>query len=696
MYSVPAFMDNTPAKRDNTTPSCAVCQRRKVKCTRNYPCGPCQKSGLECSFPPPKPAAARSRVGGKRKRDSEDGRGQLQQSQESITSPLTPGNTARLVADGNGYRYVNNHLWNTLPTSSSAPLSAPHPIHTRTPDGRDGDSIYESAVQLGSEIVSGRGGERVDSKIAATPGNRFLFPQSSHHFESRAREIVQPSAAQVIQLWQAYLSNVDPIMKVFHAPSVQQMVLGQIGKASMEPSGQALMSSIYLVTTVSLTEEECQTTLQETRAELISKFRMAAEDALSAAGFVTTSDIVVLRAFVLYLAALRSLGETSYVWSMTGLAIRVAGSMGLARDGSMLGLPPFECEMRRRLWWAIVYLDARTAELVGQDGDLLMQNYDVKLPSNVNDSELFPSMHRLPEHRAAATDAVYVLLRATVAYCLRSLPRESGPNGTWSRMRAPNVPVAEKLGILEATERKFEDEILRYCDPTVPLQKICINSACTFLVKMRLVSGLPYSTGSAQEKLENGYSDDVFQLSFRIMQLQLELWTEPGMQKWRWHWQGQFQWYAFAELLRQTRLRKPDELTSKAWAMIHSVFQIIVPTLEVGSKSPLLNGLKTLLNTASSSCRVASESRANGEVRSSERSLDETRPPSAQSAAPAVFGHGYGSAPHDALLPGMSNARGHLQEGSAAAVDPSLAFDYEAIDWDEFDRLTNELCGQKN
>ena len=159
-------------------------------------------------------------------------------------------------------------------------------------------------MQLGSEIVSGRGGEQVDSRIpsAATPGNRFLFPQSFRHLESRAREILQPSAAQVIQLWQAYLSNVDPIMKVFHAPSVQQMVLGQIGKASMEPSGQALMSSIYLVTTVSLTEDECQSTLQETRPELISKFRMAAEDALSAAGFVTTSDIVVLRAFVLYLS----------------------------------------------------------------------------------------------------------------------------------------------------------------------------------------------------------------------------------------------------------------------------------------------------------------------------------------------------------------------------------------------------------
>jgi hypothetical protein len=37
-------------KRDNTTPSCAVCQRRKVKCNRVYPCAPCQKTGLECHF----------------------------------------------------------------------------------------------------------------------------------------------------------------------------------------------------------------------------------------------------------------------------------------------------------------------------------------------------------------------------------------------------------------------------------------------------------------------------------------------------------------------------------------------------------------------------------------------------------------------------------------------------------------------
>lgn len=51
--------DQAVRKRDNTTPSCAVCQRRKVKCDRVYPCAPCRKGRRDCQYLPRAPRAPR-------------------------------------------------------------------------------------------------------------------------------------------------------------------------------------------------------------------------------------------------------------------------------------------------------------------------------------------------------------------------------------------------------------------------------------------------------------------------------------------------------------------------------------------------------------------------------------------------------------------------------------------------------------
>ena len=398
-------------------------------------------------------------------------------------------------------------------------------------------------MHLGSEIAAGRGNPQEAAARRESPleGRSFMFNQPQAYGVGAHQSIVQPSPSHIIQLWQAYLANVDPMMKVIHAPTVQYIILGQIGRPSMAANEQALMSAIYLISAVSMTNGDCGPTLHQSRGELIHEFRTVTENALSAAGFVTTTDIIVLQALVLYLAALRAIGETPYVWSMTGLAIRIAGTIGLARDGIVLGLPPFECEMRRRLWWAIVYLDARTAELVGQDGDLLLRDYDVHLPANLNDTELFPNMQRIHGDRPAATDTIYVQYRATVATCLRAMPNVTGPVGTWQKMRATDVPVSEKLEVISAVSKRLDGELLRHCDSTVPLQKLTINSVNTMLTKMRLVGNVPLPNSPTTSSGE-GYQDNIFEYSLKIVQLQLELWTEPSLQKWKWHWQGQFQW----------------------------------------------------------------------------------------------------------------------------------------------------------
>jgi hypothetical protein len=84
---------------------------------------------------------------------------------------------------------------------------------------------------------------------------------------------------------------------------------------------------------------------------LLRQYRFGVEQALARARFLNTNEIVTVQAFVLFLVCVRRHDDTRFVWSLTGLALRIAQSLGLHRDGTKFGLSPFDTEMRRRLWW---------------------------------------------------------------------------------------------------------------------------------------------------------------------------------------------------------------------------------------------------------------------------------------------------------------------------------------------------------
>lgn len=111
-----------------------------------------------------------------------------------------------------------------------------------------------------------------------------------------------PPAVQIFQLWQIYLDNVNPLLKVTHTPTLQ----GQLIEAAANPSKiakplEALLFSIYFMAIVSLTDEEVRETFKEEKSRLMSKYHRGTQQALINAGFMRSSDLVVLQAFVMYL-----------------------------------------------------------------------------------------------------------------------------------------------------------------------------------------------------------------------------------------------------------------------------------------------------------------------------------------------------------------------------------------------------------
>lgn len=108
-------------------------------------------------------------------------------------------------------------------------------------------------------------------------------------------------------------------------------------------------------------------------------------------------------------------------WILNGVIIRIAQKMGLHRDGELLGLSPFDTEMRRRVWWQIILLDAVYAMMSGFGQSMLPRHWDTREPTNVNDADLFPTMAKL-ESKDGPTDMILCLIQHQIAKLLSEFP----------------------------------------------------------------------------------------------------------------------------------------------------------------------------------------------------------------------------------------------------------------------------------
>lgn len=113
---------------------------------------------------------------------------------------------------------------------------------------------------------------------------------------------LHPSPVHIFRLWQLFLDNVNPVIKPFHAPTIQQQVLEASAKLDDLPKGvEALMFGIYSTAIISLSETDCVSIFGEEKLVLRTRYQGAARQALQKAGVLRTTDITILQAFLLYL-----------------------------------------------------------------------------------------------------------------------------------------------------------------------------------------------------------------------------------------------------------------------------------------------------------------------------------------------------------------------------------------------------------
>jgi len=115
---------------------------------------------------------------------------------------------------------------------------------------------------------------------------------------------LHPEQVQIFKLWQVYLDNVDPLLKVTHTPTLQRRIIDAASNvANVKPTLAALMFSIYCVSILSLTNAECHAMFGSPRDHLLTGYQLGCQQALWKCGFLRSGDCECLTALYLYLVS---------------------------------------------------------------------------------------------------------------------------------------------------------------------------------------------------------------------------------------------------------------------------------------------------------------------------------------------------------------------------------------------------------
>lgn len=126
--------------------------------------------------------------------------------------------------------------------------------------------------------------------FATTPRTDLL----SHH----------PTPAQIFWLWQTYIDRVNPLVKILHIPTTQQMIMEEsTDLISVPPSTEALMFAIYLSALTATIDAECQKKMGNSVDNIMAKYTVLVQQALHNANFMESSNLTTLQALTTFLVS---------------------------------------------------------------------------------------------------------------------------------------------------------------------------------------------------------------------------------------------------------------------------------------------------------------------------------------------------------------------------------------------------------
>ncbi|KUJ22253.1 uncharacterized protein LY89DRAFT_704043 [Mollisia scopiformis] len=596
-------------RRNRMITSCLECRRRKLKCNKSHPCTNCVKFNRDCVFLAP----ALDQASQLKLTEIKEKVGSLERLLErdvaksaGITSTTSPGQERALPDDAEDDLPANEDEKDLEPTPLAV-VDAAYEV-----DGED-DDLLDLGIQLGKMRITERIGgffrpkisqeleftmhdtymtgdrDKDNAQMLSPPhvseplppasewlkaGPEYMMPSTSFFFggtSSQATSLIDflPSQLAADRLIKQYFTCVHPICQVVHRPTFEKEydVFWDEVSLGIEPPNtvQTIVFAALFAGVVSMDESAVIREFGVAKASLVDNFKLGTETALSRANFLRTTKIEILQAFVMYLIPLcRS--EMSRAHSvLLGAAIRMAECMGLHRDGQTYGMNPLETHVRRLVWHQLCFLDIRTCEAQGPRPTIRRDEFDTKLPLNVNDIDLHAT-GKAPVGADRWTDSTFCLIRFEVNEMMRTIWVDR------PRIERRKISLTAVLSKIETFRANMAAKYDHLIDDRIPLQK------CAKIVKALLLSRLHIMVlhryhNSVVAPMPDRLRNIMLASGTTTVETAVALETLPEVKPWVWYVGAYQQYHTAFLLLMEVYVYPQRKEADRIWACLDYIFE---------------------------------------------------------------------------------------------------------------------------
>jgi hypothetical protein len=228
-------------------------------------------------------------------------------------------------------KYVASPFWTSLTSEVQALRDALE--EEDEPEGETPESApYESTPPSGSELSN------IEyDLIVCSPGRIYVMPGG----------FMEPTERVASQIFDAYLSNVEPIFRLFHTPTLTRSMRDgapYLGNPWDSPGNQALKRAVWMAGVNSMSESECLEIIGENKTDALNHYRRLVGISLAQADLVNTTDFATLQAFITYLVSFTPSGPSRD--TLTNLSSRQLHVQAIIPDACGLYYP----------WWCALPL----------------------------------------------------------------------------------------------------------------------------------------------------------------------------------------------------------------------------------------------------------------------------------------------------------------------------------------------------
>ncbi|KAK6335884.1 hypothetical protein TWF730_003258 [Orbilia blumenaviensis] len=352
-------------------------------------------------------------------------------------------------------------------------------------------------------------------------------------------DLVHPHPSQMLLLWQTYVDDIDPFIKIIHVPSITRIIRDLRGQYhSLKPAAEALIFAISTAALSISSEEDIFHHFSVKKQNLFSRYRSYTEKALEKAEILTSNDIEAAQALAIYIYTLRTVDTKDITWALTGLLVRIALRLGLHSDTKgIAGLTVLEQELKRRIWWQICLTDSASNFGISGISQFLISEsmFDTPMPSNIDDADINNTTVNTPSTESRRTDLNIFRIRCEIWRLSRRLQylitAQKGPRQT--------IPTEDPILFFRNSRSYITESYLRHLRSDIALD--CFVNAMIELffakIELRLLETRLASLEEVSPivKSKSGAVDDLFTPALSVLSHTYSLQNEPEWRVWQWH-----------------------------------------------------------------------------------------------------------------------------------------------------------------